>query len=344
MHPSEQDFFAVAQEAVKRLERANLKPHPYNYAVWFAALSGEQPELMQVLTDIERQKLPLTQERMDYLHATYMGEAQDARVQEAAQQAKKLFAEVLLSIQQFTGATGAVGQNVTAGLKGLSAEPTLDELKALAVNVVEGASHLKQSGESLNQKLADSQKEIHGLRENLAKATVESERDFLTNLANRKTFDKRLFERMQEAREDKTDLALLMLDVDHFKSFNDTFGHLIGDEVLKIVARTLTDTVKGMDTVARYGGEEFAVILPKTPIGGGMIVAEAVRKAIASKELKRRDTGDSYGVITVSIGVAAYRPQADADNADSFIARADEALYRSKKGGRNRVTQENIAE
>jgi diguanylate cyclase len=180
------------------------------------------------------------------------------------------------------------------------------------------------------------------LRENLAKVTTESERDFLTGTFNRKTFDKRLLEAMQEAKEKRTELVLVMLDVDHFKKFNDTFGHLIGDEVLKIVARTLTDSVKGMDTVARYGGEEFAVILPKTPIGGGMIVADAIRKTIAGRELKRKDTGANYGQITISAGVASFRH--DKDTPETLVKRADEALYRSKHAGRNRVTQENLAE
>ena len=339
MTSSPPNLYAAGIDAVERLKLAELLPHAHNYAVWYAALTRQQPELLQVLNDISAQKLPLTQERMDYLFATYVSEGQDAMVQETAHAARKLFAEVLLSIQQFTGATGEVGKNVGASLSALDGEPTLAELKVLATDIVQGASHLKQSGDSLNRKLADSQKEIDGLRENLAKATVESERDFLTNLFNRKAFDKRIAERMNEAWADKTELALLMVDVDHFKTFNDTFGHLIGDEVLKIVARTLTDTVKGMDIVARYGGEEFAVILPKTPVGGGMIVGEAIRKAIASKELKRRDTGENFGVLTVSIGVASLR---NGDTVDAFIQRADEALYRSKKGGRNRVTMETI--
>lgn len=335
------DHYHAALEAIEQLRKAGLEPHANHYAVWYAALTGQQPELLQVLNDTIAQKLPLSPERMGYLYATYVSEGQDAMVQETALTARKLFAEVLISIQQFTGTAHEVGGSVDASLDTLSDEPTIDELKQLASNIVQGATHLKQSGDSLHEKLAESQKEIDGLRENLAKATVESERDFLTNLANRKAFDKRLLERMEEARIEKTELALLMVDVDHFKVFNDTFGHLIGDEVLKIVARTLTDTVKGMDTVARYGGEEFAVILPKTPVGGGMIVGEAIRKAIASKELKRRDTGDSYGVITVSIGVSSFR--AGSDTVESLVQRADDALYRSKKGGRNRVTQENLA-
>jgi diguanylate cyclase len=140
------------------------------------------------------------------------------------------------------------------------------------------------------------------------------------------------------AKETQGELCLLMIDIDHFKKFNDRFGHLIGDEVLKTVAKTLINTLKGQDMVARFGGEEFVVILPTTKIEGAMIVAESIRSAIASKELKRKDTGESFGVITISMGVARFRH--DSDTLPLLMKRADDALYESKKNGRNRVTRE----
>lgn len=336
------DLYSLAHDAIDSLRAHKLEPNERNYAVMRAVLAKRPPELARTVQEMLGQKLPLTQERVDYLHATYMGSEHDKLVQESAASARKLFADMLLSIQQFTGSSQQVGQGVSAGIEALSDMPTEDELRRLAASVVESASVLKDSGESLNAKLEASQKEIFELKENLAKATVESEYDFLTHTFNRKAFDTRLKEAMDEARQSGSELTLLMLDVDHFKKFNDTYGHLIGDEVLKIVARALTDSVKGMDTVARYGGEEFAVILPKTPVGGGMIVGEAIRRTIANRELKRRDTGENYGQVTVSIGVGCFRKATD--SAESLIARADEALYRAKKSGRNKVVQENLAE
>lgn len=335
------DVYRVAMRVIEELRKAGLEPHVRNYDVLFAAFSDTQPELRQALDEIAAQKLPLTQERMDYLHATHISTGAHATVQETAIAARKLFAEMLLAIHQFTGSSDVVSSKVVSCLGVLGKDPTIEELEEIASTIVEGASHLKESGDVLNRKLVDSQKEIEVLRETLARVSMESERDPLTNLYNRQAFDRRMAERIAEAVEEDTELALLMIDVDHFKTFNDTFGHLIGDEVLKIVSRALTDTVKGMDTVVRFGGEEFAIILPRTPLGGAMIVAEAIRKAIANKELKHRDTGDSYGVITVSIGVAGFRHKTD--TAERLISRADEALYRSKKGGRNRVTQENLS-
>ena len=134
---------------------------------------------------------------------------------------------------------------------------------------------------------------------------------------------------------------MLLVDIDHFKQFNDTYGHQIGDEVLKIVARALTRSVRGQDVVARYGGEEFAVLLPETPINGAHIVAENIRKLIADNRLKRKNSTEDLGQITVSIGATRFRfGMHENDNVPYFIQRADEALYKAKKAGRNKVILE----
>ena len=159
-------------------------------------------------------------------------------------------------------------------------------------------------------------------------------------MGNRKSLEIKLDELTAWAKEKNADLCLLMIDIDHFKTFNDKYGHLVGDEVLRKVGRALVDSVKGKDFVARYGGEEFAVLLPSTPLGGGLAVAEILRKNIAETDLVRKDTGASIGLVSVSIGVARYRPEAD--SIAMLISRADNALYRSKIGGRNRVTQESF--
>ena len=111
-----------------------------------------------------------------------------------------------------------------------------------------------------------------------------------------------------EASELGTPLCLMLLDIDHFKRFNDTWGHQTGDQVLRLVAMTLKSNIKGKDMAARYGGEEFAAILPETDLEGAMIVADNIRKAIQAKELLKRSTNEKLGRITASFGVAMYRP------------------------------------
>ena len=129
----------------------------------------------------------------------------------------------------------------------------------------------------------------------------------------------------------------MLADIDHFKAFNDNYGHRIGDSVLKVVARNLKDAVKGADLPARYGGEEFAIIFPETELENAVIVANQIREKLAKKELKNSKNGASYGCVTLSIGVARYR---SGEPLSDLIQRADEGLYQGKETGRNRVVSE----
>ena len=129
-------------------------------------------------------------------------------------------------------------------------------------------------------------------------------------------------------------MSLMLTDIDHFKTFNDSFGHLTGDQVLRLVAMSVKHNVKGKDTAARYGGEEFAVILPNTMLRAAVTVADHIRRAVMAKELMKRSTGENLGRMTISIGVATLRKS---DTGQSLIERADTCLYAAKRHGRNRV-------
>jgi len=172
------------------------------------------------------------------------------------------------------------------------------------------------------------------LRENLNVVRKEALTDGLTGLANRKALDKSLETAVREAHESEGTLTLLMMDIDRFKDFNDTHGHLIGDQVLRLVARSLKDGIKGRDLAARYGGEEFAIILPETNIEAGIHVGNILRRAVETKKVVNRTSGQDLGQITLSVGVAELFEHEDAN---SLISRADEALYAAKQAGRNTV-------
>ncbi|MEE8444014.1 MAG: GGDEF domain-containing protein, partial [Alphaproteobacteria bacterium] len=189
----------------------------------------------------------------------------------------------------------------------------------------------------LEKALGDSAQEIDDLRKKLKNVSRAARTDALTDLANRKYFAKRLREAAKEATETKNPLALLMLDVDNFKEVNDNWGHLVGDHVLRLISKTLVESIKGRDLAARYGGDEFAVVLPNTRLKDASTLAEQIRKTISTKKLSLKNTGESIRGITASIGVAAYR---HGETLDELIHRADQALYSAKNDGRNRVATE----
>jgi diguanylate cyclase len=158
--------------------------------------------------------------------------------------------------------------------------------------------------------------------------------DGLTGLSNRKAFDAAIARVTEESDLNHTTFTLLMLDIDHFKTFNDNYGHQIGDQVLRLVSRTLVEGVKGRDIASRYGGEEFAIILPETTLTAGVAVGNSLRKAVATKDVINRSSGEKLGRITLSVGVAEFVP---GEKIGSLIERADSALYTAKHNGRNQV-------
>jgi diguanylate cyclase len=196
---------------------------------------------------------------------------------------------------------------------------------------------MEAHNQALENQLRSTSSEISQLREEVETTRREASTDGLTGIANRKMFDSRVLDAVAEATETGTPMALMMLDIDHFKKFNDAHGHQIGDQVLILLARTLEESTKGKDTAARYGGEEFAVILPETGLTQAITLADKIRQRLASKKIVNRKTGDFLGTITLSIGVAQFK---SGESVATLVARADAAMYEAKNTGRNRVTSE----
>lgn len=198
----------------------------------------------------------------------------------------------------------------------------------VVTEVLHEARSLAKESKALASNMQTSVREVEKLKEELAHARREASVDALTGLQNRRTFNAVLADLV--ARDEP--FGLIFMDVDHFKNINDQHGHLIGDRVLRQLAKLISARARASDTVTRYGGEEFAILLPKTRLGEIKLVAERMRDGIERLNMRRTDNGESLGRVTASFGIAEYLRQ---ETAYDTVARADEALYKAKSNGRN---------
>ena len=192
-------------------------------------------------------------------------------------------------------------------------------------------------GHQFETKLDDYSSEITDLTRQLEQTKKAAMLDPTTGIGNRRRFEESLASILKNLEEFNGKVSVLLADVDKFKEVNDALGHNVGDQVLRLVANTFIANVKGGDVVSRWGGDEFAAILPNTTLDNALSVAETVRKSMSSKSLKNKETGETMGKATLSIGVSTYR---QGDNAHKLIFRADQALYEAKRLGRNRSIPE----
>lgn len=325
-----------ANAAIEAMKKRHISPTPLSFNVWYNYCSFNNLDLVDEIDKATNQGVTFDEGMHNYLYDKYVS-ADNHFNANLHQDTKQLLSQVLGAISQFSGDTASYNEQMEGHIQNLeSSSGKSDDVNSLLERILHTTRTLKSSGDVLSEKLIESRREVENLRQNLAEATQQAQRDFLTGLFNRKALDRFLDEITALAAEQKTPLSLLMLDIDHFKKYNDTFGHLIGDEVLKTIAKILTDSLKGKDIVARYGGEEFCVLLPCTSVENAYIVADNIRQSVASKKLVRKDTGQPVGSLTISVGVAGFRP--GIDTVPILLKRADDALYASKKQGRNRVT------
>lgn len=196
-------------------------------------------------------------------------------------------------------------------------------------------NELKKKSEELDSRLCELEELQQQLEETNEQLKLSSRKDGLTGLSNRRHFDEVYSKEWQRSLRFGEELSILLIDVDNFKSYNDQFGHLMGDDALREVASLLSKGIqRDIDSVARYGGEEFVVILPNTDLQGAENVAGNIRQNIANSNIEHPANKPSC-VLTVSVGVATMRPQRGADPS-TLLSEADVNMYRAKNEGRNR--------
>ncbi|HUK57901.1 MAG TPA: GGDEF domain-containing protein [Stellaceae bacterium] len=328
----------LADKAIKAMLGHEVSPTPQNYAVWYTYAAGTQPELTRTLDILISNKQNFTPDLNAELYARFfdatgqLGILSDAggRLTHIVDQVRKL-------VETSSGDATAFGRTLDDFSEAIGETGEATDIRALVADLVVETQRVAERNRTLEEKLTKASGEVSELKQHLETVQREALTDALTGIPNRKSFETRLREAARDAMENDEQLCLLIADIDHFKRFNDTYGHHIGDQVLRLVAKTLTDSVRGRDTSARFGGEEFAIILPQTALADATVVAEHIRQGLTRRKLVGRDKNQDYGGITLSFGAAEYRP---GEPLSTFVERADAALYRAKREGRNRVAIE----
>lgn len=329
----------LARKALDLMAAHSIAPTPQNYAVWVAYASDSIPELCEALQTHIARGGPISDAVCEDLydqHFTFK-RIQDAVLETGGAMSREL-SDVVRTLEDAERDTAAYGKAL-AGASGEldNAEGDHTALKRMVEGLVAATARMQRRSHDLEKRLQETSSEVDQLRTNLEKVREEAMTDALTGVANRKRFDEAM-RKSRRAAELKGDaFSLILCDIDHFKRFNDTWGHQTGDQIIRFVAACLSRYSKDEHLVARYGGEEFAVVMPRADLTEAHMVAEKVRATIESKRLLRKSTNEDLGHITVSMGVSQHRM---GESVEELIERADVNLYKSKQTGRNRLTQD----
>jgi len=312
-------------------------PTPLNYAVYYEYISGSNKALSAAIDSFIKQKRPLNTEVSTKLYNKFIFDGSYETFDKLNQDLESLIDSTKASVAETSQKASDAGESFEEQAISIASANNAEDLKNVITNAVSDAKDLAAISKSLQIELDTAKQEMEQLRTELVKVKVSASTDALTGLLNRGAFDKALNNLIEEP--DPSDSCLSILDLDHFKKVNDSHGHLIGDNVLKITAKLLKKYADPHHHVARYGGEELAIVMPSTSLSKAVKISNQIREALANSRLKKKNGSESIGKITVSIGISHLK---QGDTAEDLIMRADNALYQAKETGRNKVVTETV--
>jgi len=325
-----------ASKAINRMRKDELPPVPQNFEVWYVYYANVNPKLRDEINERLVDQEKITEQDCQDLYEKYLNFGHERETyKKAGDQINATLHDVsdlMNNVRLTTGEFTSTLQDATSDLGDVDVP---ENLRGVLDTIKNETERMMRYNEELEIRLDQSSLMMGEIKRDMERIRREAITDGLTGLANRKAFDEQIGRITREADREGGIFSLIMIDIDHFKAFNDTYGHQVGDQVLRLVSMTLVNEVKGQDMAARYGGEEFAIILPGTNSNAARAVGENLRKAVEKKEVVNRSSGENLGQITVSLGVAQFYGN---ESVEELIKRADVALYSSKNKGRNQVS------
>lgn len=321
----------LLRQAVTLMSRQKAAVSPVSYAVWYEHVAGRNRALSESIARLTAGTRVLDDALTNRLYVDHIAETDERTAFLVAEGFQAMVTEMLESAR----VAGAQTERFETSLRRWETcvhSGTPPDERALH-EMLEQTRSMREVVAGLRSHLDASEQELNRLRGEVDRVRDEALLDDLTGLANRRGFEHQVADCMADA---AAPSVMLLTDIDRFKAINDTYGHKFGDQVLRIVAQIIASSISGANQrAARIGGEEFVVLLRGCRERDGLALAEVIRRKIAASSIKRRDSGEPIGQVTVSFGVAERHAD---DTADSWFERADRALYASKEGGRNRIT------
>lgn len=334
------EAYAYAGEAFQLIDRYKTPPFPSTFALWYAYVSKANDSLVTTVDHmLEKGSVPSPYEINELCKAHLSDRDAEEAQQDIGREFQQELAGVLSLIEESVSSSDKFAAALDQIEEGLPDAGAPDRVQLLLTRLMHENQRMVAQTHDLNVGLRESQKQIEKLNRELEDVRNQSMRDALTGIANRRAFDARIDSEIQQAEATGNSMCLALADIDLFKRVNDTFGHRVGDEVLRIFASVISENIKGQDLVARYGGEEFAIILPRTEMNAAFSLVDKIRQEFFSKELILRNSGKTLGKISASFGISALEPGLTARD---LIERADKKLYEAKNCGRNQVRAEGI--
>ena len=328
--------YDLARAALAGLQAAGVWPTPLNFELWLHAVADAEGPLGRELRALTAAGEPITESKSEELAARFLPRAKlDEQVRDAGQHLDAQLEQVARAIVAAQTSNAEYGRTLAGASRELGQEAEAADVKRLVATLTVATKRVQNENSALEKRLHTSTEEVQRLREHLESAQRDAMTDALSGLPNRKAFDQGLARACADADASGAPLTLAVLDIDHFKRFNDTWGHQTGDQVIRFVASIIRRSGASPRLPARYGGEEFALVLPGERAAVGAAALEAIRIEVGSRSLKRRSTDEDLGAVTLSVGLAERRL---GESPASLVERADAALYISKRSGRNCVT------
>lgn len=322
------------REAIPLMVKYGIHPNPRNFALWYAYVSKRNAQLNKELEAIVTQHNTCPPAVSADLFRRYII---DDEV-DFAEQIQKNLSSVIGNLSSQTEHCLRDEQEYESqlhqGLQDLQGGQSATNMESVVLQLIEHTKQATKVAEQFRSEMNKANSEIEQLRQELSELSEQASLDGLTQLNNRRSFDRELKLRIDESNSSGKPLCLLISDIDHFKKCNDTYGHIVGDKVLQAFGKILSRVCENIGFAARFGGEEFVVILPDHALDQAQRVAEEIRSVTQAMKIKQRGSDREIDRITTSVGVALYQQN---EEVQDYIGRADGALYQAKEAGRNCV-------